>query len=143
MINIDWGRLTQTYEDLKPRLPEDIFFHYRVRGAESLVTKRIPAEKFLKFVWRMYDDERLEVENFVVSDEEGAILYRHTPVNKSGERLPIKGNPYIVKVWNALDEDSKSMWMKLLMTEMEYETTHESKFGETRELEAVDSETEG
>lgn len=121
-MKVDWKRLTNIHNTLlqENRLQPETDITFILILNNSKPKKSIVKFKdFLKFLWQLSESKKLEVQNLIAQDPEGRVLYRFKRRNACNEEIPDGGNNHIIQNWNNLNETQKSVYLKLLISQLQ------------------------
>lgn len=122
MININWENLRTVHEELidSGNLKDDSDIVFTMILSDGKAKKSIVKFKdFMSVFWAISENKDFSVLTLVVQDKEGRILYRHKQLTQGNEEIPDGGNAGVVQNWNALTEDEKSTYMRMLIAQIE------------------------
>lgn len=124
MINVNWIHLGNVRNKLQKehKLTDNsvIIFHFIPFGHKK---KKCVAKfkDFLKFIWTLYDNPNIKINNLVVTNEKGDAIFEYLPVNIASEQKPITGDGRNILMWNKLKTEAKEVLLKILITEINYD----------------------
>jgi len=120
-IKLDWEKLCAVHKHLLelPTLTDETKIIIIMVMSDYKQKKSVVKFKgFLRFLWSLSEDPRLNVVTLVAQDEEGRILYRHKTMTAGGEEVPIGGNENVVVHWNALTQSEKDTYIRLIVSQI-------------------------
>jgi hypothetical protein len=124
MLNVNWPQLRKTYAELRIehaiKDEDQIFFQCVSRniktGKQAGFKKQVPYSKFLQVFWDLCETS-LQIISVTITTANGDKLYQHK--SRHPEQMPTGGTPHVIENWNKLDDNQKTLWLKIMMAQIE------------------------